>query len=137
MVEARRVRRAVAIHNKQQQQRAQKVAGPSKEVSMKNFQTVQAEAAKEVTVARAAMKHQQDELSALRNQLSTLQLSKDALQQAAKTAVLGLQSQVLETQQLHNSASLALSVTKGELHSLSKSNDTLHVAVGQLQQLYK
>ena len=96
------MRRAVAIHNKQQHQRAgaQKVPGPSKEVSMKNFQTVQAEAAKEATVARATIAQQQDELSALQSKFELLQLLKDELQKSAQIAVLGLQDRASEAQRL-------------------------------------
>ena len=97
------------------------------------------------------MAQQQCEVSTLKSQLSMLQLSKDALQQSAKTAVLGLQSQVSEAQQLQSSASLALCTTKDEFQSMTETSDTfylklkqvegrnseLSVAVEQLQQLYK
>ena len=142
MVRERRARRALTIRDKQQHQQETQRGGknpsvpvPSKEVPKKNIQTVQAEAAKEVAAARATMAQQQGELSALKIQLSMLQLSKDALQQSAKTAVLGLQSQVSEAQQLQNSASLALRTTKDELHSMTKTSDTFYLKLKQLQKM--
>ena len=138
MMRERRARRALAIRDKQQhQQETQRgrknpsVPVPSKEVPKKNIQTVQAEAA-----ARAAMAQQQGELSALKIQFNMLQLSKDALQQSAKTAVLGLQSQVSEAQQSQNSASLALRTTKDELHSMTKTSDTFYLKLKQLQKIH-
>ena len=138
MMRERRARRALAIRDKQQHQQEMQrgrknpsVPVPSKEVPKKNIQTVQAEAA-----ARAAMAQQQGELSALKIQFNMLQLSKDALQQSAKTAVLGLQSQVSEAQQLQNSASLALRTTKDELHSMTKTSDTFYLKLKQLQKIH-
>ena len=128
MVRERRARRALAIGTKQQQQETQRAARkmhvPSKEVPQKNVQTVQAGATKEVAAAKAPMAQQQCELSALKSQLSMLQLSKDALQQSAKTAVLGLQSQVSEAQQLQSSVSLALGTNKDELQPMTETSDT-------------
>jgi len=123
MVKARRVRRSLAIHTKQQQQRAQKVPGPSKGVSMKNFQAVQAEAASKVAVATTALTQTQDELRALKCCFESLQRSKDELQKSARTAVLGLQNQASEAQRSHRVTTMALDAVKDELRIFQ---DTLH-----------
>ena len=98
---------------------------------MKNFQTVQAEAAKEATVARATIAQQQDELSALQSKFELLQLSKDELQKSARTAVLGLQDRASEAQRLRAVTVLALDTTKDELQSLHKDHNVVKQQVAE------